>query len=247
MNFSELYANPYDRIHASKVYSVEASQIINFIQTELPGSKTLKILDFGCRTGAHLAELATENFELFGYDRNEFMLNVAKKNFPLLSLTADYSSVPNEMDFIYSIFDVASYQVTAEELEEFFRLIASKLRVGGLVVIDGWHYLGVKMDPPEVRERSFEINGMRVCRRVEPSSEDDFRTTSLQISLISEDTGKSLASEEHTMRAFTKEEIFEIANKVRFGNIHFRDGKDWTKQLNSYSWRFMMFAEYLVN
>ena len=245
MNFSELYANSYDKIHASKGYSVEASQIINFIQKELPDAKNLKILDFGCGTGAHLAELVTESFELYGYDRNEFMLSVAKNNFPLLRLTSDYSSIPDDLDLVYSIFDVTSYQVTVAELDEFFRLITSKLRVGGLIVIDGWHYLGVKLDPPEARERSFELDGRRVCRRVEPSSEDDFRTTLLQISLINEDTGKSMASEVPTMRAFTEEEILRVAKKVHFGNIHFRDGKDWAKELNPSSWRFMMFAEYL--
>ena len=87
------------------------------------------------------------------------MLNVAKKNHPLLRLTCDYSSIPNDIEFVYSIFDFASYQVTVGELEEFSRLVASKLRAGGLVVIDSWHYLGVKMDPPEVRERSFELVG----------------------------------------------------------------------------------------
>ena len=148
------------------------------------------------------------------------------------------------MDLVYSIFDVASYQVTVEELEGFFQLIVSKLRVAGLVVIDGWHYLGVKMDPPEVRERSFELNGMRICRKVEPSSEDNFRTTSLQISLINGDTGKVVASEVHTMRAFTKEEIFDVARKMGFRNIQFRDGREWEKELSSSSWRFMMFAEY---
>jgi len=244
MNFSELYANAYDKIHASKVYSDEANQITNFIKKELPESRTLKILDFGCGTGAHLAELANDSFELTGYDRSEFMLKVGKRNFPLLNFTTDYASISNGMDLVYSIFEVVSYQVTAGELEEFFRLIASKLRVGGLVVIDGWYLLGVKLDPPEARQRSFEIDGMKICRKVEPISEDDFRTTTLHISLINEDTSEAIASEVHTIRAFTKEEIFEVAKNMGFRNIHFKDGKDWARELDSSSWRFMMFAEY---
>jgi hypothetical protein len=175
------------------------------------------------------------------------MLKVGKRNFPLLNFTTDYASISNGMDLVYSIFDVASYQVTAGELEEFFRLIASKLRVGGLVVIDGWHLLGVKLDPPEARQRSFEIDGMKICRKVEPISEDNFRTTTLRISLINEDTSEPIASEVHTIRAFTKEEIFEVAKNMGFRNIHFKDGKDWAKELDSSSWRFMMFAEYLAH
>jgi SAM-dependent methyltransferase len=247
MNFSEFYANSYDKIHASKVYAEEANQIIEFVHKQFPNSKNLKILDFGCGTGVHLAELANESFELAGYDPNEHMLKVAKKNFPQLHLTSDHSALQDNMDLVYSIFDVTSYQVAAEDLEEFFFLIASKLRIGGVVALDGWHYLGVKLDPPQTRERSFEMDGMNIVRRVEPSTLDDYRTTSLKISLINQDTGQVIASEVHEMRAFLNEEIFEIATKVGFSNIHFMDGKNWTQEINENSWKFMMSAEYAPN
>ena len=247
MNFSEFYANSYDKIHASKVYSEEANQIIAFVQKRFPSSKNLKILDFGCGTGVHLAELANESFELTGYDPNEHMLKVAKKNFPHLRLTSDHSAIQGDMDLVYSIFDVTSYQVTAGDLEEFFCRIASKLRIGGVVALDGWHYLGVKLDPPQTRERSFEMDGMSILRRVEPSTYDGYRTTSLKISLVNEGTGQVIASEVHEMRAFLKEEIFEIATKVGFSNIYFMDGKNWTKDIDKNSWRFMMSAEYAPN
>jgi SAM-dependent methyltransferase len=235
----------YDKIHASKVYSEEVIQISNFIIGNFPSARTLKILDFGCGTGVHLANLADESFEVMGYDPNKFMLDLGKMKYPELNFTDDYGSIPNGMDFVYSIFDVASYQVTVEELELFFRQIAGTLRIGGVILIDGWHLHGVKLDPPESRQRSFEIDGIRICRRVEPISGDDFRTTSLHISLINEDNGEVLMREIHTMRAFTSEEISTVAKKVGFNDIHFRDGKDWGKELDNSSWRFMMFAEYL--
>ena len=214
------------------------------MQKQFPSSKNLKVLDFGCGTGVHLAELANESFELTGYDPNEHMLKVAKKNFPHLRLTSNHSAILGDMDLVYSIFDVTSYQVTAGDLEEFFCLIASKLRIGGVVAIDGWHYLGVKLDPPQTRERSFEMDGMNILRRVEPNTLDGNRTTTLNISLINEDTGQVIASEVHEMKAFEKEEIFAIATKVGFKNIHFKDGKNWTRNLDENSWRFMMSAEY---
>jgi SAM-dependent methyltransferase len=234
----------YDKIHESKVYSEEATQISNFIVENCPRAETLKILDFGCGTGVHLAKLTNVSFELVGYDPNVYMLEVAKKNFPHLNLTSDHSAVQSDMDFVYSIFDVTSYQVTAKDLEEFFYLIASKLRIGGVVALDGWHYLGVKLDPPQARERSFEMDGMKILRRVEPSTPDGYRTTSLKISLINEETGRVMATEVHQMRAFLKEEIFAIASKVGFRSILFRDGKNWTKNLDENSWRFMMSAKY---
>ena len=244
MNFSEFYANSYDKIHNSKVYSEEVNQIIAFIRNQFPNIKNLKILDIGCGTGVHLAKLANESFDLTGYDRNEYMLKVAKENYPQLKFSANHSAIQGDMDLVYSIFDVTSYQVTPEDLEEFFRLIASKLRVGGVVILDGWHYLGVKSDPPAMRERSFEIDGMNILRRVEPGTFDEYRTTTLHISLINEDTGRVLTSEVHEMRAFLKEEISEIATRVGFSNIDFKDGKNWTKDLDENSWRFMMTAEY---
>jgi SAM-dependent methyltransferase len=244
MNFSEFYANSYNKIHASKIYAEEANQIIAFIQKQFPNSKNLKILDFGCGTGVHLAELVNDAFELTGYDRNEHMLKVAKENFPTLNLTSDHSVIQSDMDLIYSIFDVTSYQVTSRDLEEFFSLIASKLRSGGIVAVDGWHYLGVKLDPPQSRERSFEMDGVKILRRVEPSTVDGYRTTTLSISLVIEDTGQVMVSEVHEMKAFEEEEISAIATKVGFRNLQFKDGENWTRNLGENSWRFMMSAEY---
>lgn len=244
MNFSEFYANSYDKIHASKVYNEEARQIIDFIKKQFPINRNLQILDFGCGTGVHMAILATEYFNLTGYDRNEYMLKVAKRNFPKLHFSANLSAIQNDMDLVFSLFDVINYQVTPEDLEIFFQDIASKLRGGGVVVLDGWHYLGVKLDPPESRERTFEVDGMKILRRVDPSTSDDYRTTSLVISLVDVETDQLIAREVHKMRAFIKEDIFKIATKVGFKNIQFKDGKNWTQDLDDSSWRFMMSAEY---
>jgi len=244
MIFSELYANCYDEIHASKTYSDESSQIIQLIQSEFPDRQISKILDFGCGTGIHLATLVTKNYDLYGYDRNQFMLDVAKRNFPTSHFTQDYSAVPNDMDLVYSIFDVVSYQISTGELEKFFDQIASKIKRNGLIVIDGWYFPGLQIHPPEVSERSFEFNGKRICRKVEPSSVDYFRTTTLQISLIDVETEEVLAVENHVLKAFGQEELTQIARARGFRNIHFRDGKVWTNMVQASSWRFMMFAEF---
>ena len=241
--FSKFYAECYDQIHSSKSYEGESKRMLDFLKTELGRKDISKIMDFGCGTGAHLNTLAGEGLELYGYDRNEYMLEVARRKYPDLYVSSDYSQIPPDLDLVYSLFDVVNYQITDAEVEIFFRSHASKLASGALLVIDGWHYPGVKLDPPTVRERDIVFESATITRRVQPSSQDEYRTTVLDITLKDKVGSEILTHESHTMRAFERDELAVVASACGFKEIKFRDGQDWSSDLNAESWRFVMFAE----
>jgi SAM-dependent methyltransferase len=243
MIFSKFYADCYDQIHSSKSYEEESKKLINFIAANLSERDISKILDFGCGTGTHLNSLVDEKFELYGYDRNEYMLDVARQKFPKLFVSSNFSLIPDELDLVYSLFDVVNYQVTDEEVETFFRLLASKLASGAMLVIDGWHYSGVVQDPPIVRERNINFGSSVITRRVVPSTNDDFHTTVLEITLEDRAISKILAQENHIMRSFSVGELEVIAENCGFSEVTFKDGADWDKELTINSWRFVMFAK----
>lgn len=240
--FSKLYAECYDQIHSSKSYDGESKRMLDFLKTELGKADISRIMDFGCGTGAHLNTLAGEGLELYGYDRNEHMLDVARRKYPDLFVSSDYSRIPPDLDLVYSLFDVVNYQITDAEVEVFFRSLASKLDSGAMLVIDGWHYPGVEMDPPTVRERDIVFESALITRRVQPRSEDGYRTTVLDITLEDKVRSEILTRESHTMRAFDREELADFASKCGFKEIIFRDGSDWFSDLHAESWRFVMFA-----
>jgi SAM-dependent methyltransferase len=241
--FSKLYAECYDQIHSSKSYEGESKRMLDFLKTELGKTDIMKIMDFGCGTGAHLNSLAGERLELYGYDRNEYMLEVARRKYPNLSMSSDYSQIPGDLDLVYSLFDVVNYQITDAEVGIFFRSLASKLSSGAMLLIDGWHYPGVKLDPPNVRERDIAFESAIITRRVQPSSQDEYRTTILDITLEDKARSEILTHESHTMRAFERDELADAASACGFRDITFRDASEWSSELHDESWRFVMFAE----
>ncbi|CAB4821035.1 unannotated protein [freshwater metagenome] len=242
MTYQEIYSKFYDQIHNTKEYSLETNVLQKFIQTEFPRKKIAKVLDFGCGTGNHLSSLAGYAPELYGYDRSQAMLRKALENFPTLSFTSDFERVPKNLDLVYSLFDVCSYQVSRANLIEYFEMMASKLGNGGLLILDGWYLPGVRLSPPEYRERNLELGDLQVLRCVTPRTNDSYQTTELAISLVDKSDGRVISTEEHLLRAFTMKEILDAATVANFKEIGFRDGKNWAEPLEETSWRFMMYA-----
>ena len=121
--FGQEYSAIYDSVHEEKNYLAEAVQIANLL-TKTVGTES-KILDFGCGTGKHVSKLADSGFVISGYDVNSNMIELAKVNFPDLNFFSDLSSVPKSFNFIYSLFDVLSYQVTDFEVSGFLQQINS--------------------------------------------------------------------------------------------------------------------------
>ena len=243
MIFSKFYAECYDQIHSSKSYDGESARMLKYLEINLGKSGINRILDFGCGTGIHLDSLLDGKLELYGYDRNEYMLDIARQNYPDLFVASDYSEIPGELDLVYSLFDVVNYQVTDEEVEVFFRSLASKLAQGATVVVDGWHYSGVAQDPPETRERDILFESSTITRRVTPTTSNNYRTTVLDITLEDKSQSELLTHESHIMRAFDAPELEKFANSCGFTGVSFKDGSDWDKDLGPNSWRFVMFAE----
>ena len=173
----------------------------------------------------------------------EYMLDVARQKFPSLFVASDYAKIPEGLDLAYSLFDVVNYQVSDEEVEVFFRALASKLARGATLVVDGWHYAGVAKDPPEMRERNILFESSTITRRVTPTTSNNYRTTVLDITLEDKARSEVLTNESHIMRAFDAAELEKFATSCGFKDVSFRDGGDWDKDLKSTSWRFVMFAE----
>jgi SAM-dependent methyltransferase len=217
--------------------------MLKFLETNLGKTGITRILDFGCGTGIHLNSLLDEKLELYGYDRNEYMLDVARQKFPSLFVASDYAKIPGGLDLAYSLFDVVNYQVSDEEVEVFFRALASKLARGATLVVDGWHYAGVAQDPPEMRERNILFESSTITRRVTPTTSNNYRTTVLDITLEDKARSEVLTNESHIMRAFDAAELEKFATSCGFTGVSFRDGGDWDKDLRSNSWRFVLFAE----
>jgi SAM-dependent methyltransferase len=234
--FGQEYSAIYDSVHEKKNYLAEAIQIANIItKTVGPDSK---ILDFGCGTGKHVSGLADLGFVISGYDVNSNMIDIANINFPDLDFFSDLSSVPKSFNFIYSLFDVLSYQVTDFEVSGFLQQINSKLADGGWVLLDGWHLPGTRQDPPSNRLRFFDFNGEKFRREVVVLDKTQDHLTTLQIQIVKNSEESVLTREVHQMRAFNSSEIVDFIHAVGGSDIQFFNGSDYTKSLQSNDWKF---------
>ncbi len=71
----EDYAEGYDR----EVFTRGTTGEADFIEAEIGGDRTKKILDIGCGTGRHSIELAQRGYDVTGLDLSETLLSKAKK------------------------------------------------------------------------------------------------------------------------------------------------------------------------
>ena len=239
--FDKDYSKLYDTFHQEKNYSDEVSEVLRIVGLSL--NKESEILDFGCGSGLHIREFLRRGFNISGYDPSEFMIREAQKNNPLSQdIFSNLASLGVKFDFVYSLFDVISYQYTEVELKKYVESIASKLKIGGTVLIDGWHLPGVLQNPPKIVEKEYLKDGLGIRRVVTPQLSDKKNLFPLEIKLIDMATDEVSSNQIHIMRAFSKAEIQLILNENGFSNLEFFDGKKYGHFLELDSWKFMVKA-----
>lgn len=238
-NFGTNYSDYYDLIHNKKNYKQEVQQIIDV--AGITPEKHKRILDFGCGTGLHIKEFLELGFDVYGFDISSSMLRQAKiNNGDREIFTNNLSDFPEKFDLTYSLFDVISYQDNLDSAKKFLKSIIKKTKDAGLILIDGWHAKGAKLDPPKSVERSFTVNGQTLKRIVRPLPSEIENLYPLQIDI--EDSMGNSSQEIHTLRAFSESEIRDLLLEFGCTNIQFSDGKDYLSPLKSNSFRFFVKA-----
>jgi SAM-dependent methyltransferase len=238
--FNQKYAEVYDLIHANKDYQKDILQLSRLIEDFYSGKES-RILDFGCGTGRHLIELRKLGYNnLVGYDVNEFMIDRAKTLDLDGVVHSKLNEVPNQNDFVYSLFDVLSYQVTDSDVEIFLQQILSLTKLGGVILLDGWNLSGVVRNPAENRKRALQLKGMKITRKVLVEHSDSVNITNLRITLEDESRQEVLLTEKHKMRAFSREELIEVISHLGGIDLVFMDGNDYKFPLTDISWRFAL-------
>ncbi len=238
-NFGANYSDCYDLIHNKRNYKYEVQKIIEIAEISPDNHK--RILDFGCGTGLHIKEFLGLGFDVYGFDISPSMLKQARNNNGNKDIFSnDLNFFSEKFDLTYSLFDVISYQVTLNSVKKFLKSIIEKTKDGGIILIDGWHALGAKLDPPKITERTFTINGVVLKRIVSPLSSEIKNLYPLQIDI--EDSMGNSSQEIHKLRAFSENEIHHLLLEFGCTNIQFSDGRDYYSPLKSNSFRFFVKA-----
>ena len=241
MSFLSDYANVYDAIHADRDFAEDVTTALNALQRVSSAEISSKsILDFGCGTGHHLNEFSRLANRSIGYDRSPAMIRMAHLNFPHLKFTSRLSDLDTSFDYVFSLFDVVSYQKNMDELSSYLSAIGSCLITGGHAVFDGWHSPGVRISPPEYREKLIDVEGEKYLRRVLPMPSGVTDSYSLKISIEILATSEVISDELHEMKAWEYSEIEEAARSAGLKILHFSNRNTSTLNVHAEKyWRFI--------
>lgn len=237
------YAYYYNAFYRDKDYRGEAEQVNILLQRY---GKAHKIINFGCGTGRHDAELSGMGYDCTGIDMSTSMIEIARENAKkdnknIIFDVADVRTyVPKEnYDAVISLFHVMSYQSSNEDILAAFQSARKALNRGGIFLFDVWYGPGVLSDRPVLRVKEVEDEKNRLIRIARPVMHDKTNIVDVcyEVLVINKRTGETKTiNEVHNMRYFFRPEIefylreagFELIDNLNCADLGETDYGSWT-------------------
>jgi SAM-dependent methyltransferase len=216
------YSRYYDLLYRDKDYAAEALYVSGLIKSHAPDA--VSIMEIGCGTGAHAAELAELGYEVTGVDMSEGMLEAADARrrdlSPALQSRMSFSHgdartvrLGKKFDVVMSLFHVMSYQTSNADLAAAFRTAKEHLKPGGVFVFDCWYGPAVLRQWPTITRKNLSDDSTIVDRTAEPVIHPNTNVVDVNYTVVVTDraTGTSeVLRETHHMRYLFAPEI-EVA------------------------------------
>lgn len=240
MKVFENYSDYYDLLYRDKNYAEEVDYVLGLINKFISPAATL--LDIGCGTGKHAALFATKGLTVSGLDLSEKMLYQARANYPQINFYhADARSftINQQFDVITSLFHVASYQTTNQDIQKYLLTINKHLNDNGVFVFDFWYAPAVFNDKPVVRLKKLENEKLEIFRIAEPVMHQNANIVDVNYQILIKDKQTNLVetlNEKHVMRYFSLPEIsyllesngFTVINTYKWLTNNQPDGNSWS-------------------
>ena len=205
------YAAFYDLLYRDKNYAQESRYISDLLKRYCDSA--INILDVGCGTGRHGAELAALGYRISGVDESKQMVEIARQRLPDSRLQVGRSETfrfQETFDGVISLFHVMSYHTKETNVAAFMKNVFHHLKPGGIFIFDFWNAPAVLKDPPRSRKKEMEDSVLRVVRTSYPTVDKEDRCVSVHFNIKVEEkrTKKHFAFEEtHLMRYWHAEEL----------------------------------------
>ena len=214
----DLYSKYYDLLYENKDYFAEASYISECIKYYSPKAKT--ILEFGSGTGGHGLILQKMGFEIYGLERSEKMVEVARiQGFNCEQADIINFELEQYFDSVIALFHVISYINENNSLENVFINAAKHLHPGGLFIFDIWYSPAVYFMKPEIRLKKVESPEIIVIRIAEPVIYSSKNLIDVNYTILVKDKKNNEwieFKEKHPMRHYSIPEISFLASSTGF-------------------------------
>ena len=171
------YSRYYDLLYRDKDYAGESRYVAQLIRQHAPSAGS--VLEIGCGTGAHAAELAEIGFDVTGVDMSEGMLDAAEsrrsaldaalsRKLTFVSGDARTVRLGRKFDAVISLFHVMSYQTSNDDLTAAFQTAREHLDARGIFIFDCWYGPAVMRQWPSVTRKTLSDESTEVQRTAEP-------------------------------------------------------------------------------
>jgi SAM-dependent methyltransferase len=243
MNFGPLYSSGYDLLNEGKNYAAELAFVFDSISS-VSGNRFApkSVIDFGCGSGKHLAELDQSVSKVVGVDRSAEMLSVAKRNLPetyqLVNSEIGKFVTSEKFDLVMSLFHVASYQTTLHEISSYWNSLSESLSDDGYIFVDFWHRPPWENDPPVERLTEKSNSSVTVKRRSVPNVDlvQGIVDIDIDVTFSSDDQPEEKYVERHRLRAFTLLEIQLAGDANGLEVVKYGSWMDVEENLKASSW-----------
>lgn len=223
-NFNTNYSRYYDLLYKDKDYAAEAVYIANLIRSECPLAK--KMLELGCGTGNHAAQLCKSGFEVTGLERSEEMVTLAKQKkipgFNPLAGDIENFELEEKFDVAISLFHVISYLNKNESLVSCLTATSQHLNTGGIFIFDVWYSPAVNHLMPTERTKNMDDDHINVTRHAIPVIHYNENVVDVNYEIIIKEKTSGATEvhrEKHPMRHFSIPEIDLLAKLTGFNII----------------------------
>ena len=122
-------------------------------------------------------------------------------------------------DSVISLFHIASYQNTDEDVKNYFKTASIHVKKGGKFIFDLWYKPAVLTQRPEKRVKELENDEIKVVRYCTPEHLEDKNIVKVhyKIDITNKKTGNQQVVEEtHSMRYFSSEDVEKFAKEAGF-------------------------------
>ena len=247
--FDTTYAQYYDYFNQGKEYTKE----VDFLETVFKkyNVQNKSILDIGCGTGLHMAELIKRGYQLTGLDLSPEMIELAKKrNSQAEFHIADMSnfSLYKKYDVIICMFSALGYLTKNEQLESFFQSCKNHLNKDGLLILDVWNGLGVMQELPTRREKIAELTkeNLKIIRTSYPTLDvkNHVNHVKFVVKIFEISSGRLITEyeENHTVRFFFPLELKKYLTDAGFELLHLCPSFNFDEELTEKQWNMVLVA-----
>jgi SAM-dependent methyltransferase len=232
--FGALYAKTYDAIYGNKNYAHECDILEQLFETK---SSVISILDLGCGTGGHAAELSKRDYRITGLDQSAEMIKIAQsKNLPSCKFRQeDICSyhLDQKFDAVILMFNVIGYIPDEDRLKALLSTARQHLIPDGMLIFDFWYAPAVRKNPPGQSAREAGLAGQTVYREASGTLDSDQNCVLVDCAIS---CGTASASVFHKVMYFELDELQLLLRQSNFYNVKFGNMPNFTTPPTPANW-----------